>query len=72
MTQEQIVAIREAQLAENKYKEKQRIELESYHINNVVPLLSVCDHKYPWGDSAMRRDTTMSYAVCDICGASYR
>lgn len=72
MTQEQIVAIREAQRAENEYKEKQRVELESYHVRNVVPLLSACDHKYPWGDSAMRRDSTMSYVVCNICGASER
>ena len=73
MTQEQIVAIRAAQTEIAAYVKEQEEKLRIYrekHWDEVLkPLTRCCDHTYPWGDTAVVYDYSMSgnYGTCKIC-----
>lgn len=66
MTQEDIEAIRKAQSDLRALEERDRANLYEWQKANLTPLLKLCDHKYPWGESALRRDCSPSR--CHICG----
>ena len=68
MTVEQIQAIHDVRKQLNSMRDEQSRALIDWKFKNLSPLTSVCDHTYPWGESAFARDSSSSYQDCRICG----
>jgi ferredoxin-like protein FixX len=75
VTTEQIEAIRAAQAElrdfEKKHEEIVRTYREKHWKETLQPLVRVCDHQYPWGDSAIVHDYSIpgNCGTCSICGS---
>lgn len=78
MTVEQIRAIRaaqaELQLFDKKQEEKSRAFRDNHWKTRLKPLMKLCDHIYPWGESAAVRDwgTSSMDKKCSICNGHIR
>ena len=70
MTQEQIELIRAAQKKSSELEKEQSAAHDAWEAENLDPLVKACDHKYPWGESAMLSDYSASSSYCRICGKS--
>ena len=67
MTQEFIASLRAAQKRREEFEEEQKKALEAWDEKNLDPIRDACDHKYPWGDSAIQGDYSCSSRRCQIC-----
>jgi hypothetical protein len=70
VTDEQIKAIRDARESSDALRRKQDEERRLWEKENLSPLLKVCDHQYPWGESAYKTDYTSNDKQCHICGST--
>jgi deferrochelatase/peroxidase EfeB len=61
MNSEQIAAIRQTMKDVRAFMDQQEIALEEFKDKTLNPLLKACDHKFPWGESAISDN-------CLICG----
>ena len=68
MTQEFIASLRAAQKRREEFEEEQKKALEAWDEKNLDPIRDACDHKYPWGDSALLPSNSPGDdEYCQIC-----